>query len=1750
MNDVRRRSVLFAALAVALALAVAVVAFRGPLSRALVAAVLDGVSGDRIAFERLDLDAGHAHLTGVEVSRGGDPLLSARSVDLRFDLRDLLPGATSRGAIRAVSVEGAQLTLMRRADGSFNLGAAPAPAAGPAAPSAGGAPLRFTLRVADSRVVVADAFRVLAGSRRIELDGLSARGAVDTAGESRVRVRARLATAGDPHASIPLSLDARSDAPRGFALLRLSAARVPLRDVVNYIINSRTAEVLGGEARDLDLRVYALDLNAAHPQGYHFAGGTRLAGAALTIPGLRVPVRELSGRLNLFDQGLAAPDARGTIDGIAVRLTGGLYTWSAPEFRLALRAGAPLERLRELFTFARRLPLSGDVALRGLVEGPVAQPLVATRFAGPAIRYDRFPLRDVGGDAVYYDSSVTLAPVAAAYGPLAVRVGGGIDLGAAAASHLVVDASAPPRTIPYLAQTVPGAPLSATGILFGSDLALEARGTFAGAGGGDAFDGTFHIDRRGDGIIGPLQASRADGTSLAGAFYANRVSSESGFWVDARDFAFSRVEPAPALPGLPALVLPQFDARLSARLAGEGRPSHFVLAGDVRGGPLDVGNLRIASFSGQLAGDPADIHVAGLQAAGPWGTFGGEGGYAGNQLALRGDYEGSFEALRGLTGDLGGRGRLRGPVTLLVDSTRTIVQAGGITSPGATVRDVPVDRLRGTLALAGKQLRIYAAAADVGGGTMVAAGGVGGGQTLGISVAGAQVATLARTGIPLHGGGVDAIGTVRENAAGAPRFEGGVAVVRARLAHLNMKVSANGTVRADPGRVDVAQAGVLAGPAYATGSAVLTDLAGGKPAYRVALDARDVPAGPFARLAYPKRHDIVGTIDAGLVAEGRGSAAPSVRGTVAVPEGSFNGQAFRNGRLTLEAATGNLSARDGSMVVGSTALAFGGLVRGRDVALHFSAPHADLADFDDLFDTGDTLGGSGAVAIDFAKSAGTIRTNGDAGIASLRYRRFDLGDTTAKWKSTGRTVDARLAFGGPSGKLDAAGTFAFAARAPLDKLLRRSSFVGTAKLASLDLGTWLPVLGYQVPVAGRVDATAQVSGALDKPIVHADAVLNGGVLGTFPVQRAHLSFDATLTGAELRSAEFQLSGLDLRGSGRLGFGERDPLQLTAHATTPDIGELTQRFFSTKLNLSGAGEADVKIDGTRGKPRVAGGFDIEQAALNGVQFPSVLGQFSIEGRNVVVNGAEVNFAKGALLLAGSVPFTISPFAFGPGQAPIALDVSADGIDLTNFAPLLAKNSSVTGRLDGRIAIGGTAGNPVLDGDLTLAGGSLASPLEVVPVTKLGGKLTFAGTTVNLEALHAEAGGGTFDARGSATLPDLVHPGADASYALNGTAKALRLDIPALGRGQIDGTVALTHKPGDPPLLNLDATLQDAVIPFSALLVAGGTGASGPTLQIPSETAVAKPAAALALKVTAGNNVRVRSGNIDIGAKGSLDVAGTTSAPELQGQFTSTGGTLAYFNRVFRVQSGTVTFTPDQGVLPSLVAVATAHVSNSDPNTLRNPSGTADVRVDVTGQVNNLNIQLTSDPPYDRQQILGLLLGAPAIGATNIFDSQEPGQQLAVAGSTQPAGSTVNRSSEFSVGQQAFSLVNAQFTRTLLAPFETAFGDALGLSSFAVNIDYGGGVGVSARKVLGRNVNFIYATSFSYPYRQTFGFDIKPNPSTVAQVTVFQTVGATSFGQTTSGSYLLNPLQPVNQRAIAAQPSTGTAGFSVSLQHLFR
>jgi hypothetical protein len=315
----------------------------------------------------------------------------------------------------------------------------------------------------------------------------------------------------------------------------------------------------------------------------------------------------------------------------------------------------------------------------------------------------------------------------------------------------------------------------------------------------------------------------------------------------------------------------------------------------------------------------------------------------------------------------------------------------------------------------------------------------------------------------------------------------------------------------------------------------------------------------------------------------------------------------------------------------------------------------------------------------------------------------------------------------------------------------------------------------------------------------------------------------------------------------------------------------------------------------------------------------------------------------------------------------------------------------------------------------------------------------------------------------------------------------------------------------------------------------------------------------LNIAAGKNVRVRGGGagifgLDISGEGKAHLGGTLiGGPVLDGQFNSAGGTLTYIDHAFKVQTGQVTFTPANGVIPDVYAVATTHVTNPDPNTVRNPTGAMDITATVTGPVTNPKITFSSNPGgYNEQQILALLLPfGGLVGPIQFTDTGVilPPGQLAGApevgtGAILPNILVRRENGTLTIGQEAFNILNAQFASGILAPVESALGSTLGLSDVNLTVDYTGQVGINVRRLLSGNVYALYGTTFSVPVRQTFGISYQPNAFTSSQFTMFVQQGATPLFQTPG-----QVLNSTNLRTTAGQAVQGTNGFTFLFQRLF-
>ena len=1673
-----------------------------PLQRTVVCAVVDVATGSLVSIERLQIGRAHTTVWGLHVVRRGEPLFDAARLDLSYRLRDLLPGGTRRFGLVRITLVRPQLTLVRLQDGSFNFSSAPATAAAPAAPSGATTPLRFTAGVRDGEVVLVDEYRLVEAARHQRLDRIDADLSVDSAALTHYVVRGDVESEGRH----PLQLVGTIDRTRGFAMHHLTASVLPLTALVNYAINSPAARLFGGVVEHLDVRAYAFGLRDGAASPYHLCGTGELRNGVLLIGGFRLPLLDMRGPIAFFDDGIATTGVNAQLSTMPVRVSGGLYDLRAPQFRLFLHGVGELAQLRSSFAFSTAYPLRGGARIDASVEGPVGDPLVLIAARSPRIWYGPYPLDDMHGVVAYYRNAVDVVPGFARYGPISFTTRGEIALGDDNPGELAFDASGPAERIPYLAQVAPEAQMRASALLRGPAGRYDARGAVVGASRSERLAGLFHVDAHGDGAFAPLLAQRADGSSLEGAFYLDRSQSQSAFWLDARRYRLAQSPQPPRLPGLPQWGPPEFSGRFDGVVGGAGSPTSFTLAGRLHGDGFATAGVPFDSVDFGVSGSPADLRVGDIRAQGPWGAFDGAGGYTADRLAVRGAYRGSFERLQLFTGDLDARGPLAGPLALFIEPGRTVVQTGGTRIVAATVHGAPLERLAGTIEVRNQRLQVDGATMRLAGGALAVAGSLAPGHRIGLSAARIDAAQLHGAGIPLQAGTVAALGGFSYE--GGPRFRGSVLVGNARYG--SYRLAGNGDVDFAGNRAHLGATEVLVGDSYGVLNGSLTGLGSHAAAYDLQVALRGADIATLVSLTGRNPWYLGGSLDADLHVGGAGHA-PTLRGEVRVPEGTVNGLRFHDGSAQIDINAAYANVENGDVTVGSTGVAFAAGSIGDDGWMRLELPHADLSDFNDFFDAGDTLAGNGRILFDFARAKTATQTTADVEIQNLRYRRFPLGDAVAQWQTEGPNIDGTVSFGGAAGRLTSSGRIVLAHGGSLRTLLERSSYDVKTTVRGLDLGIWLPSLGYHLPITGRVDADGVVRGRYPALALTGNLSLAGGSLGKFPVDRLTISAVSNFERTAISDADLELPGLSLHATGSAALAPGGPIALTLRAGSPNLGAFASRLLGRPLGFSGTLAAQSWITGTRDHPHVIGGFDVEQAELGGVSVPSIVGSVGLDGHDAVLRDAELTLSKGSVALAGAIPFTVFPFGIGPSSAPVGLDLAVQNVDLGAFAPLLPLGSQIGGVLDGRMAVDGTAGAPRLRGELTLAQGSLLTPIDEAPLRNVSGKVDFGGSSIRLSAFHADAGTGTLDADGSAVVADLVHLTTNTRYAFKVRAAHATLDLPAFGDGIVDGTLTLSHAPGSTPLLAGSVTASDAVVPFSALYHPdAGIGLGGGAAPVPD--------LAFAIEAKAGRNVHVHSPNLDIGAKGSVMVGGTFAAPELVGEFTSTGGNLGYFNRVFRVIDGTVTFEPDLGIVPLLDARATTHVF--DPASV---TGSTDVTLTLTGPVTNLTIALDADEGnYDREQILALLLNAPELG-------------------TLIENGTVARSAggDLMVGQEAFSVVNAQFTRTLLEPFESAFGQALGLSNLNFDLDYGGNVNVTARKLLGKSINAIYATNVSYPTRESFGFELRPNQYTSAQMTLYQTLGQTAVGQT-GATYV----GTTTNRTLLSVPSAGTNGFSFS------
>jgi autotransporter translocation and assembly factor TamB len=803
---------------------------------------------------------------------------------------------------------------------------------------------------------------------------------------------------------------------------------------------------------------------------------------------------------------------------------------------------------------------------------------------------------------------------------------------------------------------------------------------------------------------------------------------------------------------------------------------------------------------------------------------------------------------------------------------------------------------------------------------------------------------------------------------------------------------------------------------------------------------------------------------------------------------------FTGLHVALHGGRDELTASNGGVQIGSTLIAFSGEFGRALQRIEVRAPRTDLADFNGYFRASDTLGGRGSIAIDAQRGAGgALQTSGDVALAAARVRRFALGDVAARWSTNGNTLDARANVRGAHGTAELAGSM----------VLPNGALDASVRVAGLDLATWLPAAGINAPVLGIVDASVSLRGPLAAPAFTVEGALHDGFAGRYQIQTLTLKAAGDRRTARVEQLTFAGPGLNASALGSAGYQPDDPLELTVRAQSDDLLLLAQRA-GIPSTLAGAATTEIRLGGTRRNPTVVQTLDARDLTNGKLRVARVHAELAADPHVLEVRSAEADLYGGRALAAARVPIALTTGGVTVTDAPLSGMLRADRIDLAQFAPLLPKGSSVRGLLDGTVTVSGTPRSPSFGGGLALSGGSYASPLVRSAFTNVRAQLALAGTTARLSGLYADVGHGTLDGNAAATvgdLRDLKH-----SLAFDGTLTAQHagLDIARLFAGKIDATIRVSQQRGGMPLLAGNVALSQTRVPLNALL---------PSNQ-PASRATPFPVA-FDLGIQIGSDVRVQSANVDVGARGRLALSGTLAKPVLDGSVVSTDGTLSFY-RTFVLQRGRVAFDPKDGIIPTVDATATTHIP--DPST--------DVLLHAHGPATAMTLDLAAEPPYDRQQILGLLVGAQAFGAVS---------GVATTGT----GNGPN------VTDLAGSYLSTAFTRSLLQPIGGDIGRALGLQDLALGYDFTGGFSASASRRLGKNMSVQASESFGADQRESLALINRVGEAASLQLTVFGSGSAPTVQRTP-----LAPSGPTNLTLQALAPPYGSSGYVFTYQRKYK
>lgn len=442
--------------------------------------------------------------------------------------------------------------------------------------------------------------------------------------------------------------------------------------------------------------------------------------------------------------------------------------------------------------------------------------------------------------------------------------------------------------------------------------------------------------------------------------------------------------------------------------------------------------------------------------------------------------------------------------------------------------------------------------------------------------------------------------------------------------------------------------------------------------------------------------------------------------------------------------------------------------------------------------------------------------------------------------------------------------------------------------------------------------------------------------------------------------------------------KRYDLALSAVKANPAIAAA---FMTDPPAITGEMDLQMQLNGTFSDPTGKANLVITNGSVSGVTLDKLTADLVMDDDKITLEDFQATKDIYGVKASGDIPLDLLRDKANRRNPRAQMDID---IDLANarLAMLPAFTKMVEwgeGETHGELTLSGTLEDPLILGSIVIPEGSVKVKDLTTVIDKIHANVEFKGRQVVLHELSAVLGKGKVTANGSYAL----RVDADEPYSLSIIADNAEL-ASEIFTGKINSNIEIVpqeyrdmaRKQGNLPAPLAYRPLIKGLVKLDDVLI------NLPTVPEMSEEEGGNYG--MDLRIELGDKIHLFNKYLyDIWLSGNMNIKGSTVFPVIEGKINADKGSITYLRTPFKLKNTSINWLTPGSFLPNVNLESEARFSRYD------------IYMRVTGPVEEMDLQLSSNPPLKRDTIVRMLtLQRDTAGSDDV--TSEDMQNLMTAG----------------------------------------------------------------------------------------------------------------------------------------------------------